>query len=186
MFINQFQSVGRALFNRGLISSSSGNLSIRMGEHLIITRRGCNLGEIQENDLVETGIFKNDRNTPLASVELAVHRAIYQNTQAKAIVHAHPVYVPALSLLEKNITSEHLENFSTLGQVPVLGWDVEVKAGGLAEIISAALKIHRIVAVRGHGSFAVGQIMDEAYDYTTGLEEASQIMCILRSMRVSV
>jgi L-fuculose-phosphate aldolase len=185
MFINQFQNVGKALFNRGLVSSSSGNLSIRMGEHLIITHRGSNLGDLQEVDLVETGIYKNDRNTPLASVELPVHRAIYQLTQARAIVHAHPPYTTALSMAEKTIASEHLENFGALGEVPVLGWDMEVKPGGLAEIIAGALQTNRVIVVRGHGSFAVGQILDEAYDCTTSLEEACQILCIMKSMRVA-
>jgi L-fuculose-phosphate aldolase len=117
MFINQFQAVGSALFNRGLISSSSGNLSIRMGEHIVITRRCSNLANLQEQDLVETGVYKNDRNTPFASVELPVHRLIYQKTAAKAIVHAHPPYVTALSLVEKQLSSEHLENFCALGNV---------------------------------------------------------------------
>jgi L-fuculose-phosphate aldolase len=95
MFLTQFQNVGQCLFHRGLVSSQSGNLSIRMGDRLIITRRGCNLGYLQEKDLIETGINKNDRWTPLASIELPVHRAIYQTTQARAIVHAHPVHVIA-------------------------------------------------------------------------------------------
>ncbi|HSW57224.1 MAG TPA: class II aldolase/adducin family protein [Dehalococcoidales bacterium] len=185
MFINQFQNVGRALFSRGLVSSSSGNLSIRMGEHLIITRRGSNLATLEEIDLVETGIHKNDRNTPLASVELPVHRAIYQNTQAKAIVHAHPPHLTALSMVDRVIKSEHLENFGSIAVVPVLGWDMEVKPGGLADIIAETLKTNYIIAVRGHGSFAIGQIMDEAYDYTTNLEAACQILCLLKSMRVS-
>jgi L-fuculose-phosphate aldolase len=186
MFINQFQNVGRALFTCGLVSSSSGNLSIRMGEHLIITRRGSNLGDLQETDLVETGINKNDRNTPLASVELPVHRAIYQQTQAKAIVHAHPPHVTALSMAEKIIASEHLENFGALCKVPVLGWDMPVKPGGLSDIIAETLKDNRIVVVHGHGSFAVGQIMDEAYDYTTSLEEACHIMCLMRSLNITI
>lgn len=185
MFLNQFQNVGNALFNRGLVSSSSGNLSIRMGEHLIITRRGCNLGDLQEKDLVETGINKNDRHTPMASSELAVHRAIYMHTQAKAIVHAHPPHLTALSMAEKTICSDHLENFFDLGKVPVLGWDMEVKPGGLVDIIAEALQEHRIIVVRGHGSFAVGQLMDDAFDCTTGLEEASQILCLMKAMRIT-
>jgi L-fuculose-phosphate aldolase len=185
MFLNQFQNVGTALFNRGLVSSSSGNLSIRMGEHLIITRRGCNLGDLQEKDLVETGINKNDRHTPMASSELAVHRAIYMQTQAKAIVHAHPPHLTALSMAEKIISSDHLENFFDLGKVPVLGWDMECKPGGLADIIAEALQGHRIIVVRGHGSFAVGQLMDDAFDCTTGLEEACQILCLMKAMRIS-
>ena len=72
MILSQFQSVGRDLFNRGLVSSHSGNLSIRLGENIIITRRGSQFSCLEENDLIETGISKNNRATPLASVELPV------------------------------------------------------------------------------------------------------------------
>jgi L-fuculose-phosphate aldolase len=183
MFLNQFQNVGRALFIRGLISSQSGNLSIRMGDRMIITRRGINLGTLQEKDLVETGINKNDRLTPLASIELPVHRAIYQHTQARAIVHAHPTHVTALSMISKEITSYHLENFCAMSEVPVVGWGSKFKPGGLADVIADALKTNRIVAVHGHGSFAVGQLLDEALNCTTSLEEACEIICLLKSMQ---
>jgi L-fuculose-phosphate aldolase len=186
MFLNQFQKVGHSLFNRGLVSSQSGNLSIRMGDRLIITRRGSNLGDLQEKDILETGINKNDRATPLASVELPVHRAIYQHTQARAIVHAHPTHVTALSMVEKYISSDHLEDFFALGKVPVLGWGVEVKPGGLSDMIAESLKDHRVVVVRGHGSFAVGQLLDEAFNCTTGLEEACEILCLMKSMQIKI
>jgi L-fuculose-phosphate aldolase len=184
MFLTQFQNVGRSLFNRGLVSSQSGNLSIRMGDRLIITRRGSNLGDLQESDLVETGINKNDRATPMASVELPVHRAIYQRTQARAIVHAHPTHVIALSMLETEIGSSHLEDFCALGKVPVLGWNSEVKPGALSDIIAEGLREHRIIVVYGHGSFAIGQLLDEAYNSTTGLEEACEIICLIKSMQI--
>jgi L-fuculose-phosphate aldolase len=157
-----------------------------MGDRLIITRRDSNLGALQEKDLIETGIFKNDRWTPMASVELPVHRAIYQNTSAKAIVHAHPPHATALSMSEKEIASSHLEDFNALGRVPVLGWEMEVKPGGLADLISGALKDHRIVVVYGHGSFAVGQLLDEAYNCTSGLEEACEVLCLMKSMRINI
>jgi L-fuculose-phosphate aldolase len=184
MFLNQFQNVGGALFSRGLISSSSGNLSIRMGDKLIITRRGSNLSTLQEKDLVETGIDKNDRNTPLASTELAVHRAIYQCTSARAVVHAHPTHTTALSMAVRSIKSEHLKDFCTLSEVPVLGWGLEVKPGAMPDLIADTLKTQRVVVVQGHGSFAVGQLLDEAYNLTTGLEESCEILCLMRSMRI--
>lgn len=183
MILSQFQSVGRNLFNRGLVSSHSGNLSIRLGENLIITRRGSQLGCLEENDLIETGISKNNRATPLASVELPVHRAIFQQTSAQAIVHAHPPHAVALSLAETGIvpTSEWLP---VIGRVPVLGWNIEIAPGGLADIIARALKEHRIVMVHGHGSFAVGQLLDEAYSFTTALEASCQVSCLLKSLQV--
>jgi L-fuculose-phosphate aldolase len=182
MFLNQFQNVGRALFNRGLVSSASGNLSIRMGDHLIITRRGSNMGALQEKDLIETGINKNDRNTPLASVELPVHRAIYQNTNARAIVHAHPTHTIALSLAVRMIDSDHLKEFCGMQPVPVVGWGLAVKEGGIPDIIAGQLTDNRVVVVHGHGSFAIGQLLEEAYNLTTGLEEACEIICLTRAM----
>lgn len=182
MITSQFQTVGRDLFTRGLVSSHTGNLSIRLGDNLIITRRGSQLGCLHEQDLIETGIFKNDRSTPLASTELAVHRTIYQETSALAVVHAHPPYSIALSLKEREIVPGSAEGFNATGRVPVLGWNMEVKPGGLGDIIAGALKDHRIVLVHGHGVFATGQLLEEAYNYTTTLEENCQVICLLKSL----
>ena len=186
MILSQFQTVGRDLFTKGLVSSHSGNLSIRLGERLIITRRGSRLGCLEEHDLIETGLSKNDRNTPLASVELAVHRAIYRETPALAIVHAHPPHAVALSLTETEIVPIDTEGQSIMEKVPVLGWNMEVKPGGLGDEIARALKQSRVVLVHGHGTFAIGQLLEEAHNYTTTLEESCQVICLLKSLRGEV
>ncbi len=185
MILSQFQTVGRDLFARGLVSSHSGNLSIRLGDRITITRRGSMLNCLEEHDLIETGLNRNSRATPLASVELAVHRAIYRQTQASAIVHAHPPHAIALSLTETEIVPSNAEGLDLLGTVPVVGWNMEVKPGGLADIIAQALKQRRIIMVHGHGSFAIGQLLEEAYDFTTSLEESCQILCLLKSFQMS-
>ena len=185
MILSQFQTVGRDLFARGLVSSHTGNLSIRLGERIIITRRDSMLGCLREHDLIETGLSKNDRFTPLAPIDLAVHRAIYQETPASAIIHAHPPYAVALSLTETEIVPNGAEGLSTVGRVPVLGWHMEEKPEGLTGVIAQALKQYRIIMVHGHGSFAIGQLLDEAHNYTTTLEESCQVICLLKSLQVS-
>ena len=151
---------------------------------MIITRRSSRLSCLGEHDLIDTGISKNDRSTPLASVELAVHRAIYRETSALAIVHAHPPHAVVLSLTETEIVPNSTEGLSIVGRVPVLGWHMEVKPGGLADMIAQALKQYRIVVVHGHGSFAIGQLLEEAHNCTTTLEESCQVICLLRSLQV--
>ena len=188
MILSQFQTVANELFTRGLISSHSGNLSMRLGDRIIITRRGCMLGCLQENDLIETGIDRNDRSTPLASTELAVHRAIYQATTASAIVHAHPPHAIALSLVETEIVPSDDEGLAIVERVPVLGCDMEVRPrrlSVLANMIAQALKQHRIVIVRGHGCFAIGQLLEEAHNCVTALEESCQVICLLKSLGAS-
>ncbi len=184
MIPDQFQEVGRDLFSRGLVSSQSGNLSIRLGDSIIITRRGSMLNSLGEQDLIRIGIARNSRLTPLASTELPVHRAIYKDTGAQAIVHAHPPYAVALSLLEHEIAPSP-EWLEMMGHVPVIGWGVEVKPGGLAIQIAEALSSHRIVVVRGHGSFAIGQNLKEAFNLTTALEESCQVNWLSRSLGYS-
>ena len=181
----QFQKIGSDLVARGLISSNGGNLSVRLGDRMLITRRGSMLNCLQEHDLIETGIYKNSRSTPLASIELPVHRAIYRATQALAVVHAHPPHAVALSMKDEKIMPSNTDGLTMLGTVPVVGWDMEVKPGGLADLIAEALKEHHIVMARGHGSFAIGQLLDEAYNFTTALEESCQVMCLLNSLQVT-
>ncbi len=182
MFLSQFQTIGNNLFTRGMVSSENGNLSIRTGDNLVITRRGCRLEDISENDLIETGIYKNNRITPLASAELPVHRAIYQMTRAQAIVHAHPPHAVTLSLTEREIVPNP-ELISEICAVPVIGWGVKVIPGTLEAEIAGALRKNRIVLVRGHGSFAIGQLLEEAYNLTMALEESCQVSCLLKSIR---
>jgi len=185
MILSQFQTVGHALCTRGLVSSHSGNLSIRLGELIIITRRGSRLGCLEEHGLIETGISKNDRSTPLASIELAVHRAVYRETPALAVIHAHPPHAVALSLAQTEILPRDTEGLCVVGQVPVLGWHTEVRQGGLADIIAQALKEYRIVMVHGHGSFAIGQLIEEALNCTTTLEESCRVIWLLKSLGVA-
>ena len=184
MILDQFQTVGRDLFARGLVSSHSGNLSVRVGDRIIITRRGSMLNCLEEHDLIETGINKNSRSTPLAAPELPVHRAIYQKTQALAIIHAHPPHAVALSMTEAEIVPS-VEDFSVTGKVPVVGSDRKIEPEELANIIAQALKQHRIIMVHGHGSFAIGQLLEEAYNFTTALEQSCQVLCLLRSLQFS-
>jgi L-fuculose-phosphate aldolase len=143
------------------------------------------LGSIGEADLVETGIARNNRATPLASTELEVHRSIYKKTAALAVVHAHPPYAVALSFTEKEIVPCDMEGRLLLPKVPILGMQMPVKAGDLAEEIAEALKEYKVVLVQGHGSFAAAQLLEEAYYYTATLEQSCHLLYLLRSLGVN-
>jgi L-fuculose-phosphate aldolase len=65
--LKDFAYIGRDLFLSGLNSSHSGNLSVRFGDRIVITRRGAMLGQLTERDLIETGLARNDSHIILAS-----------------------------------------------------------------------------------------------------------------------
>ena len=93
----QFVEIGRDLYEHQMISSHGGNLSIRLGDRIIIKRRGAMLGRLKPHDLIQTGIEKNDSGVALASTELLAHRTIYQQTPALAVCHCHPRTAIALN-----------------------------------------------------------------------------------------
>ncbi len=162
---------GQAFFQAGLITAASGNLSIRNGKKLLITKTGCGLGKLTENDLVETGIFEDDETSRLASSELTVHREIYKITDALAIAHAHPLHATALSCKESEILPAAPEILKEIGAVPVVGEDSGIHPGAYAGEIAESLKTHKMVMVRGHGSFAAAKTMEEACRQTILFEE---------------
>jgi L-fuculose-phosphate aldolase len=170
----RLQAAGQVLAANGLISGSSGNLSMRVKDRLIITRHGSLLAALTASDLIETGIFTDNSTTPLASWELPVHRAIYSATPALSIVHAHPLYAVSLTLGDQQLEMPD--------GVAVVGMSTEVVPGVLAAEIASELKRHPLVMVRGHGSFAVGETLEAACELSLRFEVSCKHLCLLRSI----
>lgn len=181
--LDWFQLVGKDLFLAGINNSHSGNLSIRQGGKVIITRTGAMLGHLEATDLVETGLEQDDANTGRASMELPVHRAIYQATEAQAIVHAHPIFATATSLVDEVITPVDGEGAFLLGQVPMLKVQNTIASDEVAAKLPVLLKEYKIVMVKGHGSFAIGKTLEEAFKYTNSLENSCKIAYYAKTLR---
>lgn len=182
MILAQFQTVGNDLFVRGMVPAHSGDLSIRLSDRLIITRRGCSLSHLTDQDLVETGVERNDRATPSASSELVVHRAIYRETEAQAVVHGYPAHAAALSLVWDEVVPVDALGMQHFERVPVIGQSITPSARDLAEAIAQALRNSKVVLVRGHGCFAVGQLLEECHQWMSCLEESCRILWLLQSI----
>jgi len=177
-----FQEIGRDLYVHNLVSSHGGNISVRFGDRIIIKRRGAMLGRLKPHDLIETGLEKNDSGVALASTELIVHRAIYHATPALAVVHAHPRRAIALSLSRDEIIPIDNEGSYLLKKIPVVETEFASGSRQMADTIAGALKSYKIVMMRGHGSFATGQTLDEAFQWTDALEEVCEIIMYARQM----
>ncbi len=186
MFFNDFRQVGNDLFVAGLNNSHSGNLSIRLNEEqMVITRTGCMLHHIDHSDLITTTIAYDDSQTPKASRELPVHRSIYLNTKAKAIVHAHSPHIVAESLSGKHIENNRLmlkdaESLYYFPKgIPIIEAKNAIASNEVAELVIPAFKNSPIVIVKGHGVFSIGENLEEAYHWVTGIEHSAKIMFLL-------
>ena len=181
--LDLFQRIGRDLFVAGVISSHGGNMSVRMGDRILITRRGSNLAWLEERDIIDIGFEEDDANVMLASSEIVVHRAIYQSTTALAIVHTHPPYAIVRSFIADEIVPIDSEGSYLLKRVPVVATELTVGSTDVAKIVSKELKEYPIVMLRGHGAFAVGNLLEEAYQWTSAFEVSCKILSLAESTR---
>jgi L-fuculose-phosphate aldolase len=178
----QFQEIGRDLYVADLVSSHGGNLSVRLGDRVVIKRRGAMLGRLKEGDLIETGLEKSDSGLVLASTELVVHRAIYMATPALAVVHAHPRTAIALTLSREEIVPIDNEGSYLLHKVPVVAAEFASGSAEMVERLPAALREYKIVMLRGHGCFSTGQTLEEAFQWVSCLEESCQIIVAAKTI----
>src|SRR5512135_1288251 len=170
-----FSDIGRDMYRANMISSHGGNLSIRLGDRVIIKRRGAMLGNLKPHDLIDTRLDKNDSGVALASTELLVHRTVYLNTPALAICHCHPRTAIAFSLSRDEIVPIDNEASYLLKKIPVIYEEFASGSPEMANDLANILAQYKIVMLRGHGSFAIGQTLDEAFHWSSTLEESCEI-----------
>lgn len=182
--IEEFRFVGKKLFEEGLISSHAGNLSIRKGDKIFITRTGSMLSELKEEDIVEVSLESGDPADKEASVELPVHRAVYQKTKALAIVHAHPPYAVALSIQEEKIHPQDAEGRLYMRAIPVVkAKEAIASEDAIRQLPPIFNGGYHTCMIRGHGSFAAGETLVEAYKFTSVLASSCRILSILKSQQ---
>ncbi len=180
--LEEFRRIGRDLFVAGLVSSHGGNMSVRQGDRILITRRGSMLAHLDERDVIDIGLDENDAGVTLASTEIVVHRAIYQATSALAIVHTHPPYAIAQSLVKDEIVPVDSEGSYLLHKVPVVAAQLTAGSSEVADLLPQWLKEYDLVMLRGHGPFAIGHLLEEAYQLTSVLEMTCRILTISEGM----
>ncbi len=178
--LEQFARFGRELFLQGVNSSHSGNMSIRAGDRIFITRRGSMLANLREGDIIETGLRDDDSHITLASTEIKIHRAIYQSTSALAVVHAHPPFAIALSIDADEIVPIDTEGVYYFKSIPVITAALTVGSDEVEQSLPPLLENYKAAMVRGHGSFAVGQMLEEAFQWTSSLEASCKALFLYR------
>ncbi len=169
---------GKKVVQAGLTSSRFGNISTLRGEDIFITCTGTMLDELNEDQIIDVDLIGPCADDEVASSEACVHRAIYNKTSAKAVIHTHSPYAVALSLIEDRIEPIDSEGKHFLGSMPVVdgGFGSDI----LAENVSSALIAHNACIARGHGVFAVGKSLAEAYTMACMGEHSSQVRYLVK------
>lgn len=154
----------------GLVVGTSGNISVRSGELMAVTPSAIAYESLRADLIGVHGLDGAPVEAALPpTTELPMHLAIYQMTDALAVVHTHSPAATAVSTLVDELPSIHY-------LVALFGGAVRVAP--YARFGSVELAEHMVAAVSGrggcllanHGAITVGNSLAQAYDRARYLE----------------
>ena len=93
--------LAKSLFDRGLSVGSAGNISARIGDHVLMTPTNSCLGFLDPATISKLDADGTLVSGDKPSKEVSLHSAFYETrSDAGAVVHLHSTYATALSCLE--------------------------------------------------------------------------------------
>jgi ribulose-5-phosphate 4-epimerase/fuculose-1-phosphate aldolase len=158
--LKEIPAVGRYTVESGLVDSFFGNISLRAGGTIYISQTAASLDDLSGR--IDPVPADNSSTTGItASSELLAHRRIYEESEGRAILHGHPKFAVAMSMVceEKGcpVTDcwRDCDKVRLLGDTPVVAG--EIGAGGLAKRVPPVIAAPRKAVVYGHGVFTLGR-----------------------------
>lgn len=176
---------GKSLFDRGMTSGSSGNISVRLPDGILVTPTNSCLGRLDPDRISKLSWNGDVLCGDKPSKEAFLHLSVYNVRETEqAIVHLHSTYSVAVSCLanidEKNvlpaITAYYVMRIGTLPLVPYFAPGDEA----LAAAVQRAAKNARAVLLANHGPVVSGANLDAAVYATEELEETAKLFLMLQ------
>ncbi|WP_329132999.1 class II aldolase/adducin family protein [Streptomyces sp. NBC_00670] len=154
----------------GLVVGTSGNVSVRVGDTVLVTPTGVPYDRLGPDDVVGVGLDgRQVLGTLRPTSELPMHLAVYRTTDARAVVHTHAVHSTAVSTLVRELPLIHYMAAAMGGPVRVAPY-ATYGTPELADNVLQALTDRTACLLQNHGTLAYGTTLDQAYDHTAQLE----------------
>lgn len=163
-------ATARRTVSDGLVVGTSGNVSVRVGDTVLVTPSGVPYDRLTPDDV--TGVDLGGRQvlgTLIPTSELPMHLAVYRTTDARAVVHTHAVHATAVSTLVTELPSIHYMSGALGGPVRVARY-ATYGTDELAENMLQALADRSGCLLQNHGTITFGASLDQAFDRTAQLE----------------
>jgi L-fuculose-phosphate aldolase len=165
----------RRLDALGLNRGSTGNLSLRLGDGMLITPTGMGADDLGADDLVWLGFDGTLRGRWKPSSEWHFHQALYLDRPAlQAVVHTHATHATALACLRRDLPAFHY-------MVAVAGGD-SVRCApyhlfgteALSHAVVEAMQGRKACLLATHGLVSAGGSLAEAMKVMVEIESLCQ------------
>ncbi|MEU0384043.1 class II aldolase/adducin family protein [Streptomyces chartreusis] len=163
-------TTARRTVSDGLVVGTSGNVSVRVGDTVLVTPSGVPYDRLGPDEVTGVGLDgRQVLGTLVPTSELPMHLAVYRTTDARAVVHTHAVHATAVSTLVSELPLIHYMAAALGGPVRVAPY-ATYGTDELAENMLRALADRSGCLLQNHGTVTHGPTLDQAYDRTAQLE----------------
>jgi len=168
------------IYERNLVSSTGGNVSIKVDNKVIITASGVCLGKITEKQLIKVNLDGNVIGEGKPSKEIDMHLQLYKSyPKCRVVIHAHSPYIVAVSCMAIGDKSSMMPIFTPscaikVGFIPIVPYYLP----GSEKLSSAvALKMGKSKAVilQNHGVVCKSEKITTAKYILEEVEENAKI-----------
>ena len=176
--IQQIINVSNEIYNKGLVSGKSGNVSARFGNVVAITPTLKSLSDLKQKDIVLVDLKGNVLTEGKPSSEVNLHLEIYKKrSDVNAIVHTHSPYATGFAFSDKKL--KRLEGFGKIKE-PYLPFIEYEKPGTdeLAKSASEGLGESDVLILKNHGVICVNENLKEAMLLAVFVEETAKTQFI--------
>ena len=181
---------GKSLFERNLTAGSSGNLSVRFGDGMLITPTNSSLGSLISDRISHVNGRGELVSGDPPSKELFLHRALYAKRPGdQAVVHLHSTYSAAVSCLADLPSDSCLPPLTAyfvmkIGRLPLVPY---YRPGdpALGDAIASLAERYHALLLANHGPIVAGPTLAAALYATEELEETAKIFLLLKEMKTS-
>ncbi|GLY30701.1 class II aldolase [Kineosporia sp. NBRC 101731] len=171
---------GRRLVELGLSPGTSGNISVRVGDRMLITPTNESMGALDPARLAVLDLSGKHLEGPKPSKEFTLHRAFYRRApDAGAVVHLHSVNAVAAACLtpwsEASAVAPITPYFvMRVGQTPLIGYAPPGDIAQAEELEALDLPF-RAALLANHGSVVAQPTLSAAMNAAVELEEACKL-----------
>jgi len=175
----QIVSVMLQMEARGLNRGTSGNVSARLGEGLLVTPTGVRPADLTAETIVFVDVAGNSPSDGLRpSSEWRMHAGLYaRRPDFGAIVHCHARHATILACAGKPIPPLHyMVAVSGKSQVPLAPYALFGTAA-LADGVALAMDGGKACLMANHGLIAAAAGLDQALAIAEEIEEQAAVYC---------
>lgn len=147
----------------GLNQGTSGNVSVRWGDGLLITPSGLPYDRMRPDDIVALRMDGGFDHRLKPSSEWRFHRDILAaRPEIGAIVHAHPIHATAFAMCRREIPAVHYMIAAAGGPTIRCGGYAPYGTEALSRIALDALQDRLACLLANHGLIACGRDLERA------------------------